>query len=39
MMAYLTHFISLQPDLQYYRTPGGDGQDALLVGLRLTLKG
>ena len=35
----LTHFISLQPDLQYYRTPGGDGQDALLVGVRLKLKG
>lgn len=35
----LTHFISLQPDLQYYRTPGGDGQDALLVGIRLKLKG
>lgn len=35
----LTHFISLQPDLQYYRTPGGDGRDALLVGMRLKLKG
>ena len=35
----LTHFISLQPDLQYYRTPGGDGRDALLVGVRLKLKG
>ena len=35
----LTHFISLQPDLQYYRTPGGDGQDALLVGVRLKVKG
>ena len=35
----LTHFISLQPDLQYYHTPGGDGRDALLVGIRLKLKG
>jgi carbohydrate-selective porin OprB len=35
----LTHFLSLQPDLQYYRTPGGDGQDALLVGIRLKVKG
>jgi porin len=35
----LTHFISLQPDIQYYRTPGGDGKDALLVGMRLKLKG
>ena len=35
----LTHFLSLQPDLQYIRRPGGDGQDALLVGVRLKLKG
>jgi carbohydrate-selective porin OprB len=35
----LTHFLSLQPDLQYYRTPGGDGRDALLVGVRLKVKG
>ena len=34
----LTHFLSLQPDVQYYRTPGGDGQDALLVGIRLKIK-
>ncbi len=34
----LTKFLSLQPDLQYYRTPGGDGQDALLVGARLKFK-
>ena len=34
----LTRFISLQPDLEYYHRPGGDGPDALLVGLRLKLK-
>jgi carbohydrate-selective porin OprB len=34
----LTHFISLQPDVQYYRHPGGDGPDALLAGVRLKLK-
>lgn len=34
----LTHFLSLQPDVQYYRTPGGDGRDAVLVGTRLKLK-
>lgn len=33
-----TKFMSLQPDLQYYRTPGGDGRDALLVGARLKFK-
>lgn len=33
-----TKFMSLQPDIQYYRTPGGDGQDALLVGARLKFK-
>jgi porin len=34
----MTKFMSLQPDVQYYRTPGGDGQDALLVGARLKFK-
>ncbi len=34
----LTKFVSLQPDLQYYRTPGGDGRDALLLGARLKFK-
>lgn len=34
----ITKFMSLQPDVQYYRTPGGDGQDALLVGTRLKFK-
>jgi porin len=34
----LTHFLSLQPDLMYYRHPGGDGRDALLAGARLKLK-
>ncbi len=34
----LTHFLSLQPDLEYYRHPGGDGRDALLLGARLKLK-
>jgi porin len=35
----LTHFLSLQPDVQYYRAPGGDGHEALLVGVRLKVKG
>lgn len=34
----MTKFMSLQPDVQYYRTPGGDGRDALLVGARLKFK-
>ncbi len=34
-----THFFSLQPDLQYYHSPGGDGRDAVLVGLRVKFKG
>lgn len=34
----LSRFVSLQPDVQYYRTPGGDGRDALLVGARLKFK-
>ncbi|MCU0695632.1 MAG: carbohydrate porin [Myxococcaceae bacterium] len=34
----LTKFFSLQPDVQYYRTPGGDGRDAIIVGTRLKLK-
>lgn len=34
----ITKFMSLQPDVQYYRTPGGDGKDALLVGTRLKFK-
>ncbi len=34
----LTKFFSLQPDLQYYRTPGGDGRDALIAGMRLKFK-
>jgi carbohydrate-selective porin OprB len=34
----ITKFMSLQPDVQYYRTPGGDGRDALLVGTRLKFK-
>lgn len=33
-----TKFMSLQPDLQYYRRPGGDGRDAVLVGTRLKFK-
>jgi porin len=34
----LTSFISLQPDVQWYRHPGGDGADSLLAGLRVKLK-
>jgi porin len=34
----LTSFISLQPDLQWFRHPGGDGADAWVAGLRLKLK-
>jgi porin len=34
----LTSFVSLQPDLQWFRRPGGDGADALVAGVRLKLK-
>jgi carbohydrate-selective porin OprB len=34
----LTKFFSQQPDVQYDRTPGGDGRDPLIAGTRLTLK-
>ena len=34
----LTAFFSLQPDVQFYRHPGGDGPDALFVGIRLKVK-
>ena len=34
----LTSFASLQPDLQWFHHPGGDGSDALVAGLRLKLK-
>jgi porin len=34
----LTSFVSLQPDLQWFRHPGGDGEDGLVVGIRLKLK-
>jgi porin len=34
----LSHFLSLQPDFQYYFHPGGDGRDALLAGARLKVK-
>jgi porin len=34
----LTPFVSLQPDLQFYRHPGGDGRDAALAGMRLKVK-
>ncbi|HEU4726559.1 MAG TPA: carbohydrate porin [Kofleriaceae bacterium] len=34
----LTSFVSLQPDLQWFRHPGGDGRDALAAGVRLKLK-
>jgi porin len=34
----LTAFFSLQPDLQWFRHPGGDGADALVAGLRVKVK-
>jgi len=34
----LTGFVSLQPDVQWFRHPGGDGADALVAGVRLKLK-
>jgi carbohydrate-selective porin OprB len=34
----LTNFVSFQPDLQWFRHPGGDGADALAIGMRLKLK-
>ena len=34
----LTNFISLQPDLQWFHHPGGDGADTTVLGLRLRLK-
>ena len=36
--ARFTSFVSLQPDLQFYRHAGGDGRDAVLVGARLKVK-
>lgn len=34
----LTKFFSVQPDLQAYAHPGGDGRTTLLAGLRMKLK-
>ncbi|HEX7841855.1 MAG TPA: carbohydrate porin [Kofleriaceae bacterium] len=34
----LTSFVSLQPDLQWFHHPGGDGRNALVGGLRCKLK-
>jgi len=34
----VTGFVSVQPDLQWFRHPGGDGADALVAGVRLKLK-
>jgi porin len=34
----LTSFFSLQPDLQWFHHPGGDGADALVAGLRVKVK-
>jgi len=31
-------FLSLQPDVEYYHHPGGDGRDALIAGLRAKVK-
>ena len=34
----LTSFFSLQPDVQWFRHPGGDGASALVAGLRVRVK-
>ena len=34
----LTRFLSLQPDVELYRHPGGDGSNAVVVGARLKVK-
>jgi porin len=34
----LTAFFSLQPDLQWFHHPGGDGADAVVAGLRVKIK-
>ncbi len=34
----LTNFVSLQPDLQWFRHPGGDGRNALAIGIRFKIK-
>jgi porin len=34
----LTSFFSVQPDVEFYHHPGGDGPDALLCGLRVKVK-
>ncbi len=36
--ARLTHFFSIQPDLQLYLHPGGDGRTTLLAGVRIKVK-
>ena len=33
----LTQWFSLQPDIQYIINPGGDGRDALAIGLRTVI--
>ncbi len=34
----LTNFFSLQPDVMFYRRPGGDGPNALVCGVRAKVK-
>ncbi len=34
----VTAFASLEPDVQFYRHPGGDGPDAWIAGARIKLK-
>lgn len=34
----LTGFVTLQPDVQAFRHPGGDGSDALMAGIRVKLR-
>jgi len=36
--ARFTHWISLEPDFQFFRRPGGDGRDAVVLGTRAKLK-
>jgi porin len=33
-----TSFASIQPDVQWFRHPGGDGADAVVAGVRIKLK-
>jgi porin len=36
--ARLTNWFSLEPDFQFFHRPGGDGRDAVVLGLRFKLR-